>query len=94
MEDYKKKYLEYKIKYIELKKSMENKTHSGGAPLGEDTLRKLGMLLTKLRITPEVRAILTRYNNMINYDNHKFTRNDLEDVTNFINEMYEEALLV
>jgi hypothetical protein len=31
MEDYKKKYLEYKIKYIELKKSMSKKTQSGGA---------------------------------------------------------------
>jgi hypothetical protein len=30
MEEYKKKYLEYKIKYIQLKKNMENKNQSGG----------------------------------------------------------------
>ena len=30
-EDYKKKYLEYKVKYFELKKSMENTNQSGGA---------------------------------------------------------------
>ncbi len=30
MDEYKKKYLEYKIKYIQLKKNMENKNQSGG----------------------------------------------------------------
>jgi hypothetical protein len=39
-ENYKKKYLEYKIKYIELKKNMEKKTQSGGAIFDDTTIIK------------------------------------------------------
>ena len=44
MEDYKKKYLEYKVKYIELKKNMEKKTQSGGGKLHEIAKKKFETL--------------------------------------------------
>jgi hypothetical protein len=50
MEDYKKKYLEYKIKYIELKKSMEKKTQAGGA-LNKPTEDRIRYLIQNGRFT-------------------------------------------
>ena len=54
MEDYKKKYLEYKIKYIELKKSMEKKNQSGGT---FDEIIKKGKTLLAYEAYPDDFAV-------------------------------------
>ncbi len=60
MEDYKKKYLEYKVKYIELKKTMDKKTQAGGALL-DIIKKKIETLYAYNKLTPATATTTRQY---------------------------------
>jgi hypothetical protein len=86
MEDYKKKYLEYKIKYIELKKSMEKKTQSGGAS-PEEIIAKYNMLFKSKKIP---QALVERYNDYKLHVDFPDTIKDYEEFGRLGDSLYEQ----
>jgi hypothetical protein len=82
-EDYKKKYLEYKVKYIELKKSMEKKNQSGGG-LRPDILARANAILAKLDTKSDTYVTLNILKTLaLSNDNPEYERAIIRNIDEF-----------